>query len=344
MNARRTAGPGAWALPLLLAATAAHGRGRRRAALIGAPARVTVEPADARLVGRRATRQLIATATYADGSVRDLTRALDWVSLNPEVATVSPKGQVVPKGNGTATIVARGGSVEAKTTVKVEGMDRPAPVSFRNDVIPAFSQAGCNMGACHGTPTGKGGFKLSLRGYLPDQDYITLSREAGGRRINPLAAETSLILRKPLGEIPHEGGLRLYRNTKTYEYLRDWVAEGAQGRPAGPGRRQAGDPARRPRPERPGEDAADRRRRPLRRRHRPRRHADLLLQLVEPRDRRGRRRRPRRLQDARRGRGHRPLPEPRGQRPADAPGRGPRLQGRRGPAGQRRSTGPSSPS
>ena len=68
-------------------------------------------------------------------------------------------------------------------------MDQPAPVSFRRDVIPAFSQAGCNMGACHGTPTGKGGFKLSLRGYLPDQDYLTLSREAGGRRINPFAAD-----------------------------------------------------------------------------------------------------------------------------------------------------------
>ena len=50
-------------------------------------------------------------------------------------------------------------------------MDRPSPVSFRRDVIPAFSQAGCNMGACHGTPTGKGGFRLSLRGYLPDQDF-----------------------------------------------------------------------------------------------------------------------------------------------------------------------------
>ena len=76
--------------------------------------------------------------------------------------------------------MARRGSVEVKTTVKVEGMERPAPVSFRHDVIPAFSQAGCNMGACHGTPTGKGGFRLSLRGYLPDQDYV--DPEPRGRR------------------------------------------------------------------------------------------------------------------------------------------------------------------
>jgi hypothetical protein len=98
-------------------------------------------------------------------------------------------------------------------------------------VIPALSQAGCNMGACHGTPTGKGGFRLSLRGYLPDQDYSTLTREAGGRRINPFAAETSLLLRKPLGEVAHEGGLRLIRTTKAYEFLHDWIAEGAKDDP-----------------------------------------------------------------------------------------------------------------
>src|SRR5205814_6200788 len=114
-------------------------------------------------------------------------------------------GRVVPKRNGATMIVARRGSLEVETSVRVEGMERPAPVSFRRDVIPAFSQAGCNMGACHGTPTGKGGFRLSLRGYLPDQDFEILSREVGGRRINPIAAQTSLILRKPLGEVPHEG-------------------------------------------------------------------------------------------------------------------------------------------
>jgi hypothetical protein len=201
---------------------------------IGNPASVAIEPSAATLDGRSATRQLIATASDADGSVRDLTHALSWVSLNPEIATVTPGGRVVPVADGTATIVARGGSVEAQATVAVHGMDEPSTVSFRNDVIPAFSQAGCNMGACHGTPTGKGGFRLSLRGYLPDQDYQVLSREAGGRRLNVMAAETSLILRKPLGEVPHEGGLRLKRGTKTYEFLRDWIAEGARDDPKAP--------------------------------------------------------------------------------------------------------------
>jgi hypothetical protein len=202
-----------------------------QADLIGTPKGVAIESADGPVVGRRATRQLIATATYDDGSVRDLTRALAWSSSDPNIAVISDKGQVRPVANGTVTITCRGGSVEAQTTVTVQGMDKPAPVSFRNDVVPAFSQAGCNMGACHGTPTGKGGFRLSLRGYLPDQDYQVLSREAGGRRVNTFAADSSLLLQKPLGEVPHEGGLRLFRATKTFEFLHDWIAEGAKDDP-----------------------------------------------------------------------------------------------------------------
>jgi hypothetical protein len=128
MHARRNAGrvAGTWALllsALLVAAADSAIAADDPAELVGTPASVAIAPAEATLSGRRATRQLIVSATYADGTTRDLTRALEWVSLNPEVAEVSAKGQVVPRGNGTATIVARRGSVEAVTTVKVERMD-----------------------------------------------------------------------------------------------------------------------------------------------------------------------------------------------------------------------------
>lgn len=48
------------------------------------------------------------------------------------------------------------------------------PVSFIRQVVPALSVAGCIAGACHGTPSGKNGFKLSLRGFDPTQDYKQL--------------------------------------------------------------------------------------------------------------------------------------------------------------------------
>jgi hypothetical protein len=193
--------------------------------------KLEIEPARQHLEGRRSTVQLMATQRSADGSLCDATHTATWESQNPAVAVVSRRGRVVPTGNGKTRILARSASGLAEAVVEVAGMDSRAPVSFHHDVIPAFSQSGCNMGACHGTPTGKGGFRLSLRGYLPDQDFAVLSRETGGRRINPIATETSLILRKPLGQVPHEGGLRLSRGSKAFEFLHDWIQEGAKDDP-----------------------------------------------------------------------------------------------------------------
>ncbi len=159
-------------------------------------AQISVAPRESKLIGHRATQQLIATGKAADGSIMDLTRSVEWASSNQQVAVVSAQGRVTPVGNGTATIIARN-SVSASATVIVEGMKTPRPVSFRRDVIPALSQSGCNTGACHGTPTGKGGFRLSLRGYLPDQDFAVLSRvgwaadQSPRRRHQPLAAQAA---------------------------------------------------------------------------------------------------------------------------------------------------------
>ena len=271
--------------------------------------------------------RLIATSRAADGSIQRCHAIGRMGQPRPAIATVPPKGQVAPKGNGTATIVARRGSVEVETTVQVEGMDGPSPVSFRRDVIPAFSQAGCNMGACHGTPTGKGGFRLSLRGYLPDQDFTILSREAGGPADQPAR-------RRDQPDPPQAAGRDAPRGrTAARPRARRPTSSSTTGSRGGRRTTRARPAAVRleilpglPRPERPGDDAAGRRPRPLRRRLGPRRHADLLLRLVEPRDRRGRRRRLRPLQDAGRGRHHRPLPRPGRQRPADPPGRGPGLR------------------
>src|SRR5262245_7081781 len=90
------------------------------------------------------------------------------------------------------------------------------PVSFRRQVMAVLTQAGCNAGACHGTPSGKNGFRLSLRGYLPDQDFDSLTHDMLGRRTNPLDAERSLILLKATGQVPHEGGKRFEVGSDSY--------------------------------------------------------------------------------------------------------------------------------
>src|SRR5690606_7419724 len=81
--------------------------------------------------------------------------------------------------------------------------------SFRHEVIPILSRAGCNGGGCHGALAGKGGFRLSLFGYDPEADYRAITRDALGRRIELGEPGRSLLLAKPTTALPHKGGLRL---------------------------------------------------------------------------------------------------------------------------------------
>lgn len=102
-------------------------------------------------------------------------------------------------------------------------------ISFERDVMAVLSKAGCNLGACHGNLSGKGGFKLSLRGEDPAADYGALLRGAEQRRVNLLDPEASLILQKPTGQVVHQGGLRFNRASLEYDLLRNWIVAGAPG-------------------------------------------------------------------------------------------------------------------
>jgi hypothetical protein len=100
------------------------------------------------------------------------------------------------------------------------------PVDFRTDVIAALSHVGCNSGACHGSPQGKNGFRLSLRGYDPSLDLHTLTRAEMGRRVDRQRPENSLFLLKATGRVPHQGGVLLKKDDPAYQILLRWVAEG----------------------------------------------------------------------------------------------------------------------
>jgi hypothetical protein len=101
-------------------------------------------------------------------------------------------------------------------------------VSFRNEVVPVLSKAGCSLGTCHGNKYGKGGFKISLRSQDPEFDWLALTRDAAGRRVNAMEPEQSLVLLKPTTQVPHEGGARFKKGSEEYRILRDWIAQGAR--------------------------------------------------------------------------------------------------------------------
>ena len=102
-------------------------------------------------------------------------------------------------------------------------------VSFRNQVQPVLSKAGCNAGACHGAAAGQNGFRLSLRGYDDEGDHIALTKQALGRRINLADPGRSLLLLKATASVPHKGGERFAVESREYQIIADWIAAGAPG-------------------------------------------------------------------------------------------------------------------
>jgi len=89
-----------------------------------------------------------------------------------------------------------------------------------------LGRMGCNSGSCHGSFQGKGGFRLSLFGYDPEFDYVALTRDNQGRRINPSDPDSSLILLKATGQIEHGGLRRFGKGSWQYDLFRRWIAEG----------------------------------------------------------------------------------------------------------------------
>lgn len=215
------------ACPILTIALASFACGTVAAGDLGSPVRLEIEPSATRLDGLRATARLIATAHYADGTVRDLTDEAEWSSDQPDAVEARPRGRVAPGGrDGHAVIRARVASLEASAVAEATRTAETVRRGFVHEVLPALSKAGCNQGACHGTPTGKNGFRLSLRGYDPALDLQSLTREAGTRRVNPIDPDASLVLLKGTGTVPHEGGRRFGRGDLAYRILHEWIAEG----------------------------------------------------------------------------------------------------------------------
>ncbi len=192
---------------------------------VGQPTSIVVEPAKFELLGKRSRQQLLIAGIYDAESVRDLTPVATLTSSNPAVVKV--EGSVaLPCGNGEATVTAAVGGLTYSVPVVVKNFEAPAPISFKNETQMALTKAGCNMGACHGSPSGKGGFRLSLRAYDSALDIMTVRSEFFGRRTNIMEPSQSLLLQKPLMEVAHGGGKRLKKGDPAHRALEQWIAEG----------------------------------------------------------------------------------------------------------------------
>jgi uncharacterized protein DUF1549/uncharacterized protein DUF1553 len=183
-------------------------------------------PSAIRLAGPVASQRLVVEGKFADGHEEDLTNEAKLSSSNPHVAVLDNLPGVVAAGDGHATLRATYGGSSATAEVVVQDFTKAFSYSFRNDVLPVMTKVGCNSGPCHGALAGKNGFKLTLRGYDPEADYYTLTRQALARRTERLEPAKSLILLKPTLTIPHGGGRRFGVGSPEYKIMSGWIAEG----------------------------------------------------------------------------------------------------------------------
>jgi hypothetical protein len=179
------------------------------------------------LIGPDGRLQLVVSAHDTTGKIRDCTGEVTYAATPAGIVSVDAGGAVVPAGDGTATITATTASRQSvSVTIAVEKFANPPPINFPNQIVPIFTKAGCNSGACHGKSGGQNGFRLSLLGFEAAKDYRYLVQESRGRRLFPAAPEQSLLLLKATNVIPHGGGEKLKKQSADYRLIDRWISQG----------------------------------------------------------------------------------------------------------------------
>ena len=186
------------------------------------PETISLLPASVELqIGQ--SQRLLVSARFSNHADADWTRSATYSSSDEQIATIDSGGIARAVAAGRAMITATVGKYQATLPLQVLDQHFPVVPEFQTDVVAALSRGGCNQGACHGSPQGKGGFILSLRGFDPSIDIASLARAEFGRRLNVLEPDNSLLLLKPTARLPHQGGRQLRKTDEAYQVLRRWI-------------------------------------------------------------------------------------------------------------------------
>lgn len=179
------------------------------------------------LLKNAASSQQLVVSAKQGPKVWDVSHKVTYRATPDGLLRCLPSGLVKPLKNGAGTITVQlEGAKAASIPFEVSGFEKEADADFSNEVIPILTRSGCNNGSCHGKAGGRDGFRLSLLGYEPENDFRYIVYENRGRRTSPAAPDQSLLLQKATGEIPHEGGVRWEIGSEPYNAIRRWISQG----------------------------------------------------------------------------------------------------------------------
>ena len=200
---------------------------------------VRLVPSQVRLQGEGASQSFLVVATDARGLEVDLTSESRFSLSDDRLAEVGPEGLLRARRDGEVRLRAEVAGRRLEAAVHIEGTARARPFGFARDVVGVFTRNGCNGSECHGGVKGRGGFKLSLHGINPREDYRWTVTGGVYQVLSPKAAEPfaprvdlkdpeqSRLLLKPTMGLPHGGGQRFELDSADYRRLLEWILQGA---------------------------------------------------------------------------------------------------------------------
>jgi len=221
---------------IAFAPLSAHAADEKR--LEPALASLRVFPDSAILSGAQASQQFVVLGEYADGLERDLTSTARFLLSDSQKGEIDRSGKFVVRSSGELILTAAIGDRSAKVAIRIEEAEKPRRVTFAREVEGILTKRGCNDTTCHGGVKGRGGFRLSVYGVYPREDYkaiveggtfrvLTVDENPKHPRIDVKQPEKSLVVLKPTFSVPHEGGVRFEVGSADYETILSWVRSGA---------------------------------------------------------------------------------------------------------------------
>ena len=195
-------------------------------------------PDSATLSGAQASQQFVVLGQYADGLERDLTPISRLSLSDSQRGEINQSGKLVARSSGELVLTAATGNRSAKAAIRIEDAEKPRRVTFAREIERILTKRGCNDVTCHGGVKGRGGFRLSVYGVYPREDYraiveggtfrvLTADEDPKRPRIDVKQPENSLVVLKPTFSVPHEGGVRFEVGSADYKTILNWVRSGA---------------------------------------------------------------------------------------------------------------------